>query len=57
MNYNHFGYFVIGFCLLLLLNFEAYPHLLVVFLLSGFYLIVVESGKFPRLGKFINDAF
>lgn len=57
MNYKYIGFFVIGMCFLTLLRFEAYSQLLVAFLLIGFYVIVAKSGKFPRLERFIDDAF
>jgi hypothetical protein len=57
MNYNYFALLVIAFCFLLLIVFQAYGHLLIAILLIGFYSIVVQSGKFPKLRKFIDDAF
>jgi len=57
MNYTYFGFFIMGVCILTLIKFQAYSLLLVSFLLIGFYVIVAKSGKFPRLEKFIDDAF
>jgi hypothetical protein len=57
MNYNYFALLVIAICFLLLIVFQAYGHLLAAILLIGFYSIVVQSGKFPKLRKFIDDAF
>ncbi len=56
-SFKYIGFFIIGVCFLTLLKFDGYPQLLIAFLLIGFYLIVVKSGKFPRLERFIDDAF
>ena len=55
--YDYFGLYVIFVCLSVLVVFEAYGHLLVVILFAGFYTIVVESKKYPRLWKLFDDAF
>ncbi|MCX6051026.1 MAG: hypothetical protein NTZ60_00795 [Campylobacterales bacterium] len=55
--YDYFGVYVIFICLAILVVFEAYGHLLVTILLSGFYTIVVQSKKYPRLWKLFDDAF
>jgi len=52
-----FAFFVMFICVTTLIKFKAYPQLLVAILLIAFYLIVVESGKFPKLREFVNDAF
>ncbi len=55
--YDYFGLYVIFICLSILVVFEAYGHLLVTILLSGFYTIVLQSKKYPRLTKLFDDAF
>lgn len=55
--YDYFGLYVVFVCISVLVAFEAYGHLLVTILLMGFYTIVVQSKKYPRLWKLFDDAF
>ena len=55
--YDYFGVYVICICLAVLVVFEAYGHLFVTILLSGFHMIVVQSKKYPQLTKLFDDAF
>ena len=53
----HIGIFTSLAILTIFALFEQYAAMLVSLLLVAFYIIVVESGKFPRLQNFVNDAF
>ena len=57
MNYTYFGFFITGFLLVTLYHFGAYVHLLVSLFFIGFYAIVIKSGKYKSLEKFIDDLF
>ncbi len=57
MNYTYFGFFITGFLLVTLYHFGAYTHLFISLFFIGFYIIVVKSGKYKSLEKFIDDAF
>lgn len=53
----HIGIITIFTILGLFIIFKQYAAILVSMLMIVFYFIVVESGKFPRLQKFFDDAF
>lgn len=57
MNYTYLGYFITAYLTVMLFRIQAYAHLLIAILLISFYLLVVKSGKFPKLEKFVDDAF
>lgn len=56
MNYNIIAILVIAFCFIVLVAYKAYALLVGTVLLMGFYSIVVQSGKFPKLQQFVDDA-
>lgn len=53
----HFGTITILSIFALFILFQQYSAILISILMMGFYRIVVQSEKFPRLEKFFNDAF
>ena len=57
MNYTYIGYFITSFFIIFLFYFQAFSQLLIALLFIGFYIIVIESNKYPKLRKFVNRSF